>query len=140
MTGVSRPEHPTDAPEPTAAPEDAGPPPGSPFERLADFAAIPRVGGLALSADGTRLAVSVQTLDPERTRWQSALWEVDPAGQRPPRRLTRSAPGESAPAFAPDGTLLFVSARPTRRPARTPASRSRRCGRCRPGAGRPARW
>ncbi|SNS40185.1 Dipeptidyl aminopeptidase/acylaminoacyl peptidase [Geodermatophilus saharensis] len=101
---MSQPDHPADSPADT--------PPASPFERLADFAAIPRVSGLALSADGTRLAVAVQTLDGEGTKWQSALWEVDPAGQRPPRRLTRSAPGESAPAFGPDGTLLFVSARP----------------------------
>ena len=35
---------------------DAAP---SPFHRLADFLALPRLGGLALSADGTRLAVSV---------------------------------------------------------------------------------
>ncbi|MGY1700182.1 S9 family peptidase [Geodermatophilus sp. SYSU D00766] len=101
---MSQPDHPTDSP--------ADAPPASPFERPADVAAIPRVSGLALSADGTRLAVAVQTLNGEGTKWQSALWEVDPAGQRPPRRLTRSAPGESAPAFGPDGTLLFVSARP----------------------------
>ncbi|MGR7026536.1 S9 family peptidase [Geodermatophilus sp. URMC 62] len=85
---------------------------GHPFARLADFAAVPRVAGLALSPDGRRLAVSVQTLDPEGKKWISALWEVDPEGQRPARRLTRSARGESAPAFAPDGTLLFLSARP----------------------------
>ena len=54
----------------------------------------------------------MQTLDPEKKKWQSALWEVDPAGERPARRLTRSAPGESAPAWAPDGSLLFTSARP----------------------------
>ncbi|MCU1671740.1 MAG: Dipeptidyl aminopeptidase/acylaminoacyl peptidase [Blastococcus sp.] len=84
----------------------------SPFARLADYAALPRVGALALSADGTRLAISVQTLDPEKKKWQSALWEVDPAGQRPARRLTRSAPGESSPAWAPDGSLLFTSPRP----------------------------
>ncbi len=100
---MSQPDHPTDDP--------ADAPPASPFQRPADVAAIPRVSGLALSADGTRLAVSVQTLDTEGKKWQSALWEVDPAGQRPPRRLTRSALGESAPAFAPDGTLLFLSAR-----------------------------
>src|SRR4051794_6077098 len=74
--------------------------------------ALPRLGGLALSADGSRLAVSVQTLDPEKKKWQSAVWEVDPAGQRPAHRLTRSAPGESSPAWAPDGSLLFTSARP----------------------------
>jgi dipeptidyl aminopeptidase/acylaminoacyl peptidase len=83
-----------------------------PFADLAQFVALPRIGALALSADGSRLAVSVQTLDPERKKWQSALWEVDPAGERVPHRLTRSAPGESAPAWAPDGSLLFTSARP----------------------------
>ena len=85
---------------------------GGPFADLARFVALPRIGGLALSADGTRLAVSVQTLDPQRKKWQSALWEVDPAGVRPARRLTRSAPGESSPTWAPDGSLLFTSARP----------------------------
>ncbi len=84
----------------------------SPFTDLGAYVALPRLGGLALSADGTRLAVSVQTLDTDKKTWQSALWEVDPAGGRPPRRLTRSAPGESSPAFAPDGSLLFTSARP----------------------------
>jgi dipeptidyl aminopeptidase/acylaminoacyl peptidase len=87
-------------------------PAGTPFSSLTDFVAIPRVSGLALSADGSRLAVSVQTLDPEKKKWQSALWEVDPEGRRPPRRLTRSAPGESSPSWAPDGSLLFTSARP----------------------------
>jgi dipeptidyl aminopeptidase/acylaminoacyl peptidase len=95
-----------------AAPEPSAEPAGSPFSRLADFVALPRVAGLALSPDGTRLAVPVQTLDAERTRWLTALWEVDPAGQREPRRLTRSAPGESGPVWAPDGSLLFTSARP----------------------------
>ena len=84
----------------------------SPFADLAAFVALPRIGALALSTDGSRLAVAVQTLDPEKKKWQSALWEVDPAGGRPARRLTRSAPGESSPAWAPDGSLLFTSARP----------------------------
>ncbi|MCW2580498.1 MAG: Dipeptidyl aminopeptidase/acylaminoacyl peptidase, partial [Blastococcus sp.] len=83
-----------------------------PFADLAQFVALPRIGALALSADGSRLAISVQTLDPEKKKWQSALWEVDPAGERPAHRLTRSSPGESAPAWAPDGSLLFTSARP----------------------------
>jgi dipeptidyl aminopeptidase/acylaminoacyl peptidase len=88
---------------------DAG---SGPFARLADFAALPRIGALALSADGSRLAISVATLDPAKKKWQSALWEVDPAGARPARRLTRSVPGESSPVWAPDGSLLFTSARP----------------------------
>jgi dipeptidyl aminopeptidase/acylaminoacyl peptidase len=86
--------------------------PPSPFHRLADFVALPRLGGLALSPDGTRLVTSVATLDPEGKKWQSALWEVDPAGLRPARRLTRGAAGESAPVFTPDGDVLFTSARP----------------------------
>jgi dipeptidyl aminopeptidase/acylaminoacyl peptidase len=97
----------------TTAPatEDASSAEG-PFARLADFVALPRIAGLALSPDGRRLAVAVQTLDAKRTKWQSAVWEVDPDGVRPARRLTRSGPGESSPAWAPDGSLLFTSARP----------------------------
>ncbi|SNS82091.1 Dipeptidyl aminopeptidase/acylaminoacyl peptidase [Geodermatophilus pulveris] len=89
----------------TAAPAD-------PFADLAAFVALPRVGGLALSPDGRRLAVGVQTLDADGKKWQSALWEVDPQGRRPARRLTRGASGEAAPVWAPDGSLLFTSARP----------------------------
>ena len=84
----------------------------SPFSRLADFVALPRLGGLALSADGTRLVTTVSTLDADGTAWQPALWEIDPAGARPARRLTRGAAGESSPLFTPDGDLLFTSARP----------------------------
>ncbi len=57
---------------------------GTPFGRLADVMAAPRLSGLALSADGTRLVTSVATLSPDRTSWRTALWEVDPHG--PARR------------------------------------------------------
>jgi dipeptidyl aminopeptidase/acylaminoacyl peptidase len=97
---------------PSVASEQSDAPAPSPFHRMSDFLAIPRVGGLALSADGTRLVVSVATLDAEKKKWQSALWEVDPAGAAAARRLTRSAPGESSPAWLPDGSLLFTSTRP----------------------------
>ena len=56
-----------DADVPAAAVPDAAvepDAPGNPFVRLADFAALPRIGALALSVDGSRLAVSVATLDP----------------------------------------------------------------------------
>ncbi|MCZ2827181.1 MULTISPECIES: S9 family peptidase [unclassified Modestobacter] len=86
--------------------------PPSPFHRIADFIALPRLSGLALSPDGRRLVTSVATLDAEGKKWQSALWEVDPAGQRDARRLTRGATGESAPVFTPAGDLLFTSTRP----------------------------
>jgi dipeptidyl aminopeptidase/acylaminoacyl peptidase len=94
--------------EPTA---DATPP-TSPFEDLDAYQALPRAAGLALSPDGTRLVTTLATLNPEANRFVTALWEVDPTGERPARRLTRSAKGEQLGAFAPDGTMLFTSARP----------------------------
>ncbi|MFZ5872028.1 MAG: S9 family peptidase, partial [Actinomycetota bacterium] len=87
-----------------------------PFSNLDDYVAIPRVGGLALSPDGSRLVVGVQTLDATKTRYVTALWEVDPTGERPARRVTRSAKGESGAAFTRRGDLLFVSARPDAEP------------------------
>ncbi|MFI5936452.1 prolyl oligopeptidase family serine peptidase [Actinoplanes sp. NPDC051494] len=83
-----------------------------PYADLDVFAGLPRVGGLWLSPDGARLVVGVSTLDQKKTKYTSALWEVDPAGERPARRLTRSDQGESAAAFTPAGDLLFTSARP----------------------------
>ncbi len=86
--------------------------PPSPFHDLDSYVALPRLAGLTLSPDGTRLVTSVATLDRESTKYVTALWEVDVAGERPARRLTRSAKGESGAAFLPDGSLVFVSARP----------------------------
>ncbi len=84
----------------------------TPFHDLDSYIDLPRGSGLTLSPDGSRLVTAVQTLDPERTRHVTALWEVDPSGDRPARRLTRSAKGEGHAAFLPDGSLLFTSARP----------------------------
>jgi dipeptidyl aminopeptidase/acylaminoacyl peptidase len=69
------------------------------------------VTGLALSLDGRRLVATVQEPDAKGATYVSALWEVPLAGGDPVR-LTRSEKGESAPAFRPDGALLFASARP----------------------------
>ncbi len=91
---------------------DAATQPATPFHDLDAYIAIPRLSGLVLSPDGSRLVTAVQTLDPERTAYRTALWEVDPAGERPARRLTRSAKGESAAVFTSEGDLLFTSARP----------------------------
>ncbi|MCU0484082.1 MAG: S9 family peptidase, partial [Chloroflexi bacterium] len=66
-----------------------------------------------LSPDGRRLVVSVSGPAPEGTKMRSALWQIDPGGAAPPRRLTRSAAGEAGgAAFLPDGSLLFTSTRP----------------------------
>ena len=76
------------------------------------FIALPRLSGLRLSPDGSRLVVAVATPGPDGKDLRTALWQVDPAGEAAPRRLTRSAVGESNAAFLPDGSLLFTSARP----------------------------
>jgi dipeptidyl aminopeptidase/acylaminoacyl peptidase len=82
------------------------------FSDLQEYMAIPRVERLVMSPDGRRLVALVKALSPDRKKYVTALWEVDPGGSRPAHRLTRSAAGESGPAFGPDGTLLFVSSRP----------------------------
>jgi dipeptidyl aminopeptidase/acylaminoacyl peptidase len=86
--------------------------PQTPFHDLDHYVAIPRLTGLTASQDGTRLVAGVQTLDGERTGYRTALWEVDPTGEAPARRLTRSAKGESSAVFTRSGDLLFTSARP----------------------------
>ncbi|HZL03737.1 MAG TPA: S9 family peptidase, partial [Cellulomonas sp.] len=100
------------SPESTAA----STPEPKPFHDLEEYVALPRVSGLALSTDGRRLVTAVATLDAKRTAYVTALWEVDPSGERPARRLTRSAKGESSAAFTPSGDLLFTSARPDPEP------------------------
>ncbi|MFI5806242.1 alpha/beta fold hydrolase [Streptomyces sp. NPDC051561] len=87
------------------------------FHDLSAFFASPRLGSLALSPDGSRLVAAVQQLNAEGTGYVSGLWELDPAGEAEPHRLTRSGKGESAPAFAPDGTLFFLSGREDTDPA-----------------------
>jgi dipeptidyl aminopeptidase/acylaminoacyl peptidase len=82
------------------------------FHDLGEYLALPRVLGLSLSPDGERLVAVVQTLAADGKSHRTALWRVDPHGRDAPRRLTRSAAGEGQPAFRPDGSLLFTSARP----------------------------
>ena len=94
----------------------------TPFSDLDDYIALPRVAGLAVSPDGSRVVTTVTELNEKRTEYVSAIWEVDPTGERPARRLTRGAKGESAPVFTADGDLLFVAARPTEEDDKAPAS------------------
>jgi dipeptidyl aminopeptidase/acylaminoacyl peptidase len=73
---------------------------------------LPRLSGLRISPDGTRLIVAVGRPAPDGKKMHTSLWELDASGDRRPRRLTRSAPGESAATFARDGSTLFTSSRP----------------------------
>ncbi|MGA8015492.1 MAG: alpha/beta fold hydrolase [Candidatus Dormiibacterota bacterium] len=84
---------------------------------LENHTRIPRATGLVLSPDGGRLVLTADVLSPDSTRFISSLWEVAADGSAPPRRLTFSDQGDSRPAFLPDGSLVFSSARrdPTRR-------------------------
>lgn len=93
------------APNTTALPE-------TPFHDLDHFIAIPRLGGLVLSPDGSRLVTTVATLNQKATEYRTSLWEVDPVGKEPARRLTHSSKGESGAAFLASGDLLFTSTRP----------------------------
>ena len=83
----------------------------TPFSDLSDFVALPRVGALRLAPDGSWLAAAVQTLSPDQKKYLTSIWRIDTQGG-PARRLTRSAEGEGAPRFLPDGSLLFTSRRP----------------------------
>ncbi|NLI17232.1 MAG: S9 family peptidase [Actinomycetales bacterium] len=81
------------------------------FATLDDYVALPRTTALAAARDGSRLVAGVGTLDKDATAWVTNLWEIDPTGRRPARRLTRGEKGESTVAFTPDGDLLFVAKR-----------------------------
>ncbi|TDD59780.1 S9 family peptidase [Kribbella antibiotica] len=88
------------------------------------YLALPRPSSLALSPDGSRLIAAIGQYDDETGKMISALWELDPSGTAEPQRLTRSAGGESQPAFHADGSLYFVSTRDDDKSAvwRLPAS------------------
>ena len=83
-----------------------------PFADPDTYLDTPRTAGLALSPDGTRLVTVQSTLSEDRTRFETALWSIDPAGREPARRLTYGAPA-SDPVFAADGRLLFRRAADT---------------------------
>ena len=85
--------------------------PATPFHDLDAYVAMPRLASLALSPDGARLVTGVSTTDAKATGYVTALWEVDPDGARPARRLTRGAKGESQASFTAAGDLLFVAKR-----------------------------
>lgn len=83
------------------------------FHKLDSYIAMQRLSELALSPDGTRLITSVASLDKEQTGYRNALWELDPTGNAPARRITRGTEGESAAGFTAAGDLLFIAKRST---------------------------
>ncbi len=70
----------------------------------------PRVAEIAAAPHGRWLAVAVQRLDQERTRYVADLWKV-PLDGTPATQLTRGDTRDTAPCFAPGGALGFLSNR-----------------------------
>ncbi|MGB3429204.1 MAG: hypothetical protein WBA53_13640, partial [Burkholderiaceae bacterium] len=71
---------------------------------------LKRVSSIAPSPDGTWLAVVVQRLDREGTKYVSDLWKVPTDGSSP-LQLTRGDSKDSSPCFRSDGALGFLSNR-----------------------------
>jgi dipeptidyl aminopeptidase/acylaminoacyl peptidase len=84
---------------------------GTPFDELDDYIALARLSGLVLSPDGSLLICARAVLDDKRAEYVSSLWEIDPEGRRPARRLTWGSTSESGAAFAFDGDVLFTATR-----------------------------
>ncbi|HEU5060716.1 MAG TPA: S9 family peptidase [Kofleriaceae bacterium] len=72
-----------------------------------------RVSGIALSPDGSWLAVQVARLDRDDSKYVSELWRVPAApGAGAPVQLTRGEHSDARPRFRRDGSLAFTSDRP----------------------------
>jgi dipeptidyl aminopeptidase/acylaminoacyl peptidase len=72
--------------------------------------ALKRVSAVAPSPDGAWLAVAVQRLDRDGTKYVSDLWKV-PTDGAAAVQLTRGDSKDSAPCFRRDGALGFLSNR-----------------------------
>ncbi|MGZ5179464.1 MAG: dipeptidyl-peptidase 5 [Ramlibacter sp.] len=75
-----------------------------------DHIRLRRVGSIAASPDGQWLAVAVQRLDREGTKYVSDLWRV-PTDGGAAIQLTRGDGNDVAPCFRHDGALGFLSNR-----------------------------
>jgi dipeptidyl aminopeptidase/acylaminoacyl peptidase len=84
--------------------------PEDPFD-LDAFVSMPRLLNLHVSPDGSRLALTVQTVAADGKRLVGAIWEVDTSGDVPPRLLAHPDRGATARGFVPDGSLLFTAPR-----------------------------
>lgn len=75
-----------------------------------DHIKLKRVSSLAPSLDGTWLAVAVQRLDRDGTKYVSDIWKL-PVDGSSPVQLTRGESNDVGPRFRHDGALGFLSNR-----------------------------
>ena len=85
--------------------------PHTPFDDLDTYLSLPRVSGLAITPDGSRVVTTVSQCNDDRTEFTTAIWELDPEGHAAARRISHGRTGESAPVFTADGDLLFLATR-----------------------------
>src|SRR5687768_13201329 len=70
-----------------------------------------RVGAPAVSPDGNWVTFPVSEPSYDEKKESSDLWIVPADGSAPPRHLTSSKGGESAPSWSPDSRKVAFSAR-----------------------------
>jgi len=68
------------------------------FGDLHEYAWGPRVGSVALSPDGTWVALAMQTVGDTPPKYLTSIWRADTEPGSVPVRLTRSAEGEGSTA------------------------------------------
>jgi dipeptidyl aminopeptidase/acylaminoacyl peptidase len=76
---------------------------------------LPRLSGLRLSPDGRTLAFVVARQSLDRKKYVSDLHRLSVSGGDP-ERLTVGETSDGAPRFLPDGSLIFLTARPDNDP------------------------
>ena len=82
--------------------------------KVTDMLRIKALGGVSLSADGSRALFTVTSIEPETdSKWeykyQGQVWMVATDGGSQPVQLTTAREGSAQPVFSPDGKEILVT-------------------------------